>query len=435
MERTWSKGLLGLVGISGLIAVIAFLAGLMELVALVVFPILFVGIMYVIDEPGEIVVSLDAPAKVKVGDEVEIHAILEVTKGAGMFLVELPTFDYFKIVDGSNVRSIFKGFGKRREEVTYKVLALRRGQFSVRQVKYTYFPTMGMLNTSEGELEVDFRIEVVPRVEILKKKGLRIDTSMLNPRTARSRIGPPSSDFDSIRSYMPGDPYKSINWKASSRNPGNTLLINKYEREGLHTFLFLMDRGNNMRTGTKEENPLEYGISLALSFSNLLLNYHFNVGSWIIQRTEHRERNMVQPGSGMEHYIRIRRQLTRLESRTAFGNVYRADSGLIRILKETSPIVFLITSISDSNIVGLNNLCRSIGSLASRLILVDVIPYGIYAKFSEFNIVSMMTESFVEKAKKRYYNQIGGYASIIPWDPVNTSQGRIVGKMIRNLRR
>lgn len=435
MERTWSKGLLGVLGISGLIAVIAFLAGLLELVALVIFPLLFVGIMYIADEEGHLTVSMDAPSKVKVGDEVEIHAVLEVVRGAGMFLIELPAFEYFKIIDGSNVRSIFKGFGRRREEISYKVLALRRGTFETKNIKFTYFPTMGILNAKEGKLPVDFKIEVIPKVEMLKKKGLRLDTSMLNPRAARSRIGPPSSDFDSIRSYTPGDPYRTINWKATARSTGNTLLVNQYEREGLHTFMFIIDRGYSMRAGTKEENPLEFGIGLVLSFANLLLNYHYNVGSWIIQKSSTKERTVVLPGSGMEQYLRIRKQLVRMESRTVNPNAYQPDSEFVRVLKETNPVVFLITSIADNNVYLLKNLCASIGALSTRLVTVDVIPYGIYAKFSEFNIAGMMTESFVQRAKKHHYSQIEGASRIIPWDPIQTNYGRAVGKMIRYLGR
>lgn len=435
MEKTWSKGLLGVLVISGLLSMVAFLAGLLELVALVIFPLLFVGIMYIADEEGSISITLDAPTKIKVGDEVEIKATMDVSRGAGVFLVELPTFEFFRITDGSNVRVIFKNFGHQREEVVYKILALRRGKFETDAVKYTYFPTMGIINTREGKVKVDFKMEVVPRVDILKKKGLRLNTSLLNPRAARSRVGPPSSDFDSIRNYIPGDPYKTINWKASARNAGKSLLVNQYEREGLHTFMFVLDRGHAMRAGTKEENPLEFGIGLILSFANLLLNYHYNVGSWIIQKSFAKDRTVILPGSGMEQYIRIRRQLIRMESRTFDPNEYQVDGEFVRVIKETSPIIFLITSVADANIFRLKRLCSTIAGMASRLVVVDVIPYGIYAKFSEFNIAGMMTESFTQRAKQRFYRELAGSARIMPWDPVKTSYGRAVGKMIKNLGR
>ncbi len=35
-----------------------------------------------------------------------------------------------------------------------------------------------------------------------------------------------------MRNYVPGDPYKFINWKATARDPGGKVMVNEYEREG-----------------------------------------------------------------------------------------------------------------------------------------------------------------------------------------------------------
>ncbi|EQD66521.1 protein containing DUF58, partial [mine drainage metagenome] len=214
-----------------------------------------------------------------------------------------------------NVRVVFKGVRHRNYDLTYKMQALRRGSFEWKDIKYTYNPTMGILNTREGRIPCAVKVEVLPNIEILRKKGLRIRSTRLNPRNARSRIGPVSTDFDSIRGYTPGDPYRTINWKATARNSSTgPILVNQYEREGLHSTVFAIDNSPPMRQGTKEENPLESGIKLVLSFTSLLLNYQYNVGVWVMQRNSGIRRDVIMPGSGMEQYLRIRRRVMLVET-------------------------------------------------------------------------------------------------------------------------
>ncbi len=273
MEKTWTKSLLGFLAIASSFAVVAFISGTLLAALLVIFPLLYVGIMYILDEESSIHVDVEFPPKLKVGDEFEVKATISISRGAGIFLFELPFFDFFKLTDGSNVRVVFKGIRRRNYDLTYKMKALRRGSFDWKEVRYTYNPTMGILNSKEGKIPCAIKVEVLPNIEILRKKGLRIRSTRLNPRNARSRIGPASTDFDSIRAYTPGDPYRTINWKATARNAsGGPILVNQYEREGLHSTIFAIDNASPMRQGTKEENPLESGINLVLSFSNLLLN-------------------------------------------------------------------------------------------------------------------------------------------------------------------
>lgn len=80
-----------------------------------------------------------------------------------------------------------------------------------------------------------------------------------------------------IREYVPGDPFKFINWKATARSIEGKLMVNNYEREGLRNVIFLADLGPWMRLGYPHENPLEFGASLILSLTKVLLRYGYNV--------------------------------------------------------------------------------------------------------------------------------------------------------------
>ncbi len=435
MEKLWTKGLLGFLAIAASFGIVAFLSGSLPATLLVIFPILFVGIMFISDEEGRVDVEIDMPKKVKVDDIVEVKARIILNRGAGIFLFELPYFEHFKPVDGSNVRVVFKGLRSRVYDLTYKIQAARRGKFSFSEIKYTYNPTMGILNTKTGKINVNVYIDVIPKVEILRKRGLRIRASLLNPRSARSRIGPASTDFDTIRSYVPGDPYRTINWKATARRTtSNAPLVNQYEREGLHTIMFALDRGHTMRQGTKEDNPLESSIKLILSFASLLLNYQHNVGFWVMQKDKNARKSIVVPGSGMEQYIRLRRSALLVEPIKQILSSYNKDREFFAIARETVPTTFLFTSITETNADTLSLICRQIRGVSSRLIVIDVLPYGIYGKMSPYSISSIYNESYNSKARRKLYSRFSGFSKIIPWDPEITGYGKIISRLTGTLR-
>ena len=123
MEKTWTKSLLGFLAIASSFAVVAFISGTLLAALLVIFPLLYVGIMYILDEESSIHVDVEFPPKLKVGDEFEVKATISISRGAGIFLFELPFFDFFKLTDGSNVRVVFKGIRRRNYDLTYKMKA------------------------------------------------------------------------------------------------------------------------------------------------------------------------------------------------------------------------------------------------------------------------------------------------------------------------
>jgi uncharacterized protein (DUF58 family) len=435
MEKTWTKSLLGFLAIASSFAVLAFLSGTLLAALLVIFPLLYVGIMYILDEESSIHVSVEFPPKLKVGDEFEVKASISINRGAGIFLFELPFFDFFKLTDGSNVRVVFKGLRRRNYDLTYKMKALRRGSFDWKEVKYTYNPTMGILNSKEGKIPCAIKVDVLPNIEILRKKGLRIRSTRLNPRNARSRIGPASTDFDSIRAYTPGDPYRTINWKASARSAsGGSILVNQYEREGLHSTIFAIDNSSPMRQGTKEENPLESGINMILSFSNLLLNYQYNVGIWVMQKNRGIKRDVVVPGSGMEQYLRIRRRVMLVEAVRFIPGAYPISREFASVARETVPSIFLVTSLVENNLPQLKAMLKIVRSVSSKIVLVDILPYSIFQRISPYDISSIYTEAFSKKAKRNMYREISGLAEVVPWDPGRTSYGRIISRLTASLR-
>ncbi len=435
MEKSWTKGLFGFLAVAGSGALIAFLSGIIEATLIVIFPVLLVGIIYISDEESEPQVQVTIPLKMKVGDEIEVKASISISKGLGFFLFELPFFEYFETIDKANVAVIFKGFREKNAEISYRMVAKRRGKFEFNEIKYTYNPAMGVLNSKSGKISYSVKVEVLPKVTLLSKRSLKIRATRLNPRNARSRIGPASTDFDMVRLYTPGDPYRAINWKATARSTiASTPLVNQYEREGIHTSMFVLDNSTPMRQGTKEENLLEYAIRLILAFSNLLLTHQHNVGLWIMQGPNTNRRNLVLPQSGQDQYLRLRRELMLIETPKSKTQFYPVDKTFASIARETLPTIFMITNVTEKNSPGLTNLMKRLHTLTRSIRLIDVLPYSIFANASIFDLVSLYTETYAMKAKRRIYAGMGVGSSVTPWDPGLTSYGRVIAQLTEKLR-
>ena len=435
MFKEWSSQIIGLVTISIIVIVIASISTVRSLAAAIIFPLVFAAVLLYLDQPVGLSVAVEAPETAYVGDDVEIKVTARVDKGLGMIMFRFPSQERFELVKGTNVHAVFKGFGNIEKKYSYTLKPLRRGSFEFSKVNYTYFPTLGALKQKRGAIPIQSggEIDVLPRVKVLSKSQLKIHSTHFLPKSSRSRLGPYSTDFISVREYTTGDPYKFINWKASSRSPDvQSLLVNEYEREGLRTFLFVLDRHEVMTRGTAEENPLEYGMAFLLSFSKLLLGSGFNVGLWTTPEAGSlsESRHYVLPGSGNERFQRIKTALLGMEPVHEQGVPYTTSAVFRTIVRETVPALILISSITNENALQLSEYTRVLSGLGATVSLVDVMPYSIIARYSgQIQGFQGLKPMLLPMKRKQYRRSFPGSVRVITWDPVADGMGRIVASI------
>jgi uncharacterized protein (DUF58 family) len=429
--KEWSTQIIGLIVLATVIIVVAAISTVRALTAPVIFSLAFAAVLLYLDQPVEADISIDVPDRAYVGDAVEVRVMARVDKGLGMILFRFPSQERFELVSGTNVHGLFKGFGVVERKYSYTLKPLRRGSFVFSNVNYTYYPTLGALKQKIATLPMERKIEVLPRVKVLNKSQLKIRSTHFLPKSSRSRLGPYSTDFISVREYVTGDPYKFINWKASSRAvESETLLVNEYEREGLRTFLFVLDRHEIMTRGTAEENPLEYGMAFILSFSKLLLASGFNVGLWTTPEGSSDSRNYVLPGSGNERFHRIKATLLATEPVNQENLPYTTSAGFRNIVRETVPALILVSSVSKENIGELNSYLRALLGLGATVSLIDVMPYSIIARYSkQARSFQGLQPMFFPMKKKQYQNSFPASVAIIPWDPIADGMGKMVAML------
>lgn len=89
------------------------------------------------------------------------------------------------------------------------------------------------------------------------------------------RIGM-QNEFDQVRDYVPGDDYRTMNWKATARK--GTLMVNQYQDEKAQEVYCLIDMGRVMKMPFEGMTLLDYAINSSLVISNIALNKHDKAG-------------------------------------------------------------------------------------------------------------------------------------------------------------
>ncbi len=429
MNSSWNKQILLLAMTTVAVAVIGIVSTEKIIFASLFMPVIFILILSYLEKDLSISVKLHFPNLMKVDDERTVQVQVKIKKGFGLINMQLPVYSEMEILDGTNVHILFKGFKEREMTFEYRIRSTRRGFFKWSNAVFEYIPAIGSKRRQTVEFPVASILEVDPGISLLSRSQFQLRTNKNTPRNSVTRIGPPTHEFESIREYQPGDPFKSINWKSSARNlHREALMVNVYEREGLKNFIFLVDSSPFMGSGSREENPLEYSIKLVLSGTRYLLSKSYNVGFWPIKSNQLRRVEYVIPSSGLDTFNQIRRSLLLMEYKKIIDVQRSIDRNLARILLETRPKVMVLTSLQKGNISRIRDLTGVISRFKTVPTIVDIRPESIMAK----NIDRRLSMIFAYSGKNvsSYGESVSG-SRVIRWDPIASSLGKIAYQLAR----
>lgn len=125
--------------------------------------------------------------------------------------------------------------------------------------------------------ELDNEIPVFPSIFQMKQYEIRAVSAAANFQGVKKirRIGH-SYEFEQIKTYIPGDDPRSINWKASGRVA--QLMVNQYEDERAQPVYSIIDKSRIMKMPFNELSLLDYAINSSLVVSNIALRKHDKAG-------------------------------------------------------------------------------------------------------------------------------------------------------------
>lgn len=114
------------------------------------------------------------------------------------------------------------------------------------------------------------KVAVYPSYLQMRKFELMAQTDQLQFAGSRRlrKLGS-SLEFEQIKEYVPGDDYRTVNWKATARK--NALMVNSYIDERSQQIICVIDKGRSMKMPFEGMTLLDYAINSTLVLSNIVL--------------------------------------------------------------------------------------------------------------------------------------------------------------------
>lgn len=419
MIPSWNKQVMAILILSGTVIIFGVLADIELIFVVMIFAFSISMLIIYTGKKGDFSIKYSFPQTVTVNDVFDVNVSVEVTRGIGIFNFYLPVYKEMEIRDGTNVHMIFKGFRKRKASYKYKIEAMRRGVFNWKEIVVEYSPIFGKGGRFVRKIEIPQKIYVLPKISIVKRTQIQLRSKTFVPRLSYAMIGPDTNDFETIREYSPGDSYKKINWKASARNLlKNQLMVNVYEKEGMKTYIFLLDVSFSMLKGTTFENPLEYAIPFILSATNYLLSKNNSVGYFQLSGNNLKTLEYYLPSTGSNVFEQIRKRLLLVEGRPIPRDSENLiDRRIINTVIQNRPKILILTNIDKLNLRRIRTIAGRLRSFGAELTIIDIRYEGI--------IASRMGEG-AELIYKKVENNKYGNLKVLSWDPYEESLGRFL---------
>jgi len=166
-------------------------------------------------------------------------------------------------------RIIIRLESKKTETITYEVRPLQRGEYIFGALNIYLSSEIGLIQRRTQFVEPT-AVPVYPSIIQMKQLELKAFDRVTNQKGIKKirRLGH-SYEFEQIKSYVRGDDYRSINWKASSRR--GTLMVNAYQDERAQQVYCVLDKSRVMKMPFNGLSLMDYAINTSLVISNIVL--------------------------------------------------------------------------------------------------------------------------------------------------------------------
>jgi uncharacterized protein (DUF58 family) len=384
--------------------------------------------------------AFDTPSNVKlerkvaklsawVDGTIEMSVKITATKGVGIITVADSLPEHFELVEGSNFRAFWKGFGELSDELHYRVKCTKRGIYTIGPAKCEcrHISSFKQTQISLGEDSTELVVRQKP-MSIRRLRDPRVVSRIPMPLGSTSKMGMMTTDFKEIREYNPGDSYRHINWKATARSTNpihNRPLVNEFEREGKKVVWVFLDGSASMAMGTNVENAFEYALQAVLGLSQFYLARNCHIGLYVYND----EGRCLFPDTG-------RRQEYKIYKTTLGLDVSATKEPLIKAVKKcrghlvgTNPFSIIIANVRKENlrelldgVRELKKYSKSIGK-EPQILVLHVNGYSIAAKDYFENVGAVMLD-FRNQATIRALKRVGVF--VTSWDPKSQSLANLM---------
>lgn len=241
--------------------------------------------------------------------------------------------------------------------VTYRVRLDHRGQYAFSELTVRTTSPLGWFERQRRYAAAD-QVRVYPDFARLREVGLRGRLSEDRaPVRARRRTGG-ENEFQRLRPYVPGDPYRHIDWKATARHRSH--VTREFGQESNQNLVFLLDAGRTMSGRSGELTHLDHALNAAVLLGQAALQKGDRVGLLAFDR---RVRVWAPPKGGARTADRLIRATYDLEPSLEEPDWAAAFRHLQAHVRRRS-LVVLLTAVQDEVNAGL--VAQLVQALRSR---------------------------------------------------------------------
>ncbi len=183
-----------------------------------------------------------------------------------------------RLTSGSNIRPISLDAGSS-SVIEYKVRFLRMGRYAWNGIRLRWNDP-GYMNFVEVPLANRAEVQVLPRMQDLKKCDLRPHRVRMHLGNIPSTMLGQGLEFYGIREYVDGDELRHINWRASMRT--DRLLTNEYETERSGDVVIIVDGRGTVSDQSSSSKLMDACVEVAASVSAHLLKQRNRVGMIVL---------------------------------------------------------------------------------------------------------------------------------------------------------
>jgi len=158
---------------------------------------------------------------------------------------------------------------QQRKSINYTLRPTKRGEYSFGDIRVFVASPLGLIrrryNFGHGEV-----LPVYPSFLQMRKYELMAISNNLSEVGIKKirRLGH-SLEFEQVKSYVQGDDYRSINWKATARR--GSLMTNSYTDEKAQHVYCIIEKSRAMKMPFDGLSLLDYAINASLVLSKIAL--------------------------------------------------------------------------------------------------------------------------------------------------------------------
>ena len=365
----------------------------------------------------EVVRTLSADNLYK-GDD--LYVDLEVTNSSWRRTKQLEIYDNIphemKLRSGLNYMRVNLGPGETTR-IRYVLRCPLRGHYSLGPISIRYRDSF---NLFAQEMYVDHRSDLIvfPQVREIEEAMVRSRTPKMYTGATTLRTPGPGTEFFSLREYVPGDPFKIINWKAFART--GTLIVNEKCRDAVTDVFILLDSRDISRIGTVLKNPLEVGTVAAASLASYFIKRRDSVALAVYD--DHL--SFLPPDTGDKQYFKILSSLAGVAPKGAMP-LQAVTNALSSRFSRGSPVFIISAAEGDGTTIP---AVRDLAGRGHEVIILS--PSSVDFE----RLVSRIPRTSYEVLKLERQNRLtalaGFGARVIDWMPdVELSQALLQVKM------